>query len=127
MAQHNEFGKKGEDMAAVLLSESGYTILERNYRFQKAEIDIIALKAGILVIVEVKSRSSDVIINPKDAITAKKIKLLTLAANEYVIANDLDVEVRFDIVSILRDQENYEIAHIEDAFLPLLKQTICYK
>ena len=116
MAQHNEFGKKGEQMAAALLSENGYTILEKNYRFKKAEIDIIALKENILAVVEVKSRSSDVVINPKDAITAKKIKLLTLAANEYVIANDLDVEVRFDIISILKEKENYKTEHIEDAF-----------
>ena len=116
MARHNEFGKKGEDMAAALLSENGYIILERNYRFKKAEIDIVARKGDILAIVEVKSRSSDVIINPKDAIKAKKIKLLTLAANEYVIANDLDVEVRFDVVSIVKEKESYRIAHIEDAF-----------
>ncbi len=116
MAQHNEFGKKGEQMAVAFLEKSGYDILKRNYRFQKAEIDIIALKDTVLAIVEVKSRSSTMIIDPKDAITPKKIKLLTLAANEYVIKNELDVEVRFDIVSIIKEKGRYAIEHIKNAF-----------
>lgn len=116
MAQHNEFGKKGEQLAATFLSENGYTILERNYRFQKAEIDIIAIKEAVLAIVEVKSRSHTTLINPKDAITPKKIQRLTSAANAYVIENDLDVEVRFDIISILKEEKGRRITHIKDAF-----------
>ncbi|MEM9686939.1 MAG: YraN family protein [Bacteroidota bacterium] len=116
MAQHNEFGRKGEQLATAFLSENGYTILERNYRFQKAEIDIIAIKEGILAIVEVKSRGHAPVVNPQDAITKRKIQLLTSAANAYVIANDLDVEVRFDLILILKEKGEPHITHIEHAF-----------
>ena len=117
MATHNELGQKGEDMAAEYLQKSGYDILERNWRFKKAEVDIIAKKKGILVIIEVKTRSTSHFGNPQDFVNPKKIRLLVEAINEYVIANDLDVEVRFDIIAILKFQHTFEIDHIEDAFL----------
>lgn len=103
-------------MAAALLMKNGYTLLERNYRYGKAEIDLIALKGDTLSIVEVKSRSSDLILDPKEAVTARKIRRLTLAADAYVIANDLEVEVRFDIISIIKEKKGYRLEHIEDAF-----------
>ena len=117
MAFHNELGKKGEELAVVHLQQSGYKIIETNWRYLKAEIDIIAQKENILAIVEVKTRSSDVISTPEDAVNQKKIKLLVSATNEYVIQNDLDVEVRFDIIAILKKGNAYSIVHNEDAFL----------
>ena len=117
MAQHNELGKEGEQQAIQYLREKAYIILEKNYRFKKAEIDIIAQKGDVLVIVEVKTRSTDYFGNPEEFIDKKKIKLLVTAADHYVIDKDLDVEVRFDIVAILRKGSNYEIEHMEDAFL----------
>ena len=116
MATHNEFGKKGEQIAAGFLEKNGYTILARNYRFQKAELDIIAIKEAVLAIVEVKSRTNTTVIDPKEAVNPKKIKRITAAANEYIIANDLDVEARFDIITIVKQAKGYEIEHIEDAF-----------
>ena len=117
MATHNELGKKGEDLAVELLQKNSYSILERNWRFKKAEVDIIAQKKGILVIIEVKTRSTSHFGNPQDFVNPKKIRLLVEAINEYVIAHDLDVEVRFDIIAILKRQQTFEIDHIEDAFL----------
>jgi len=117
MATHNELGEKGEKLAAEFLIKNGYQILERNWRFKKAEVDIIAKKNEILAIVEVKTRSSNYFGNPQDFVNQKKIKLLVEAINEYVISKDLDLEVRFDIIAILKNNNNFEIEHLEDAFL----------
>jgi putative endonuclease len=116
MAQHNELGKLGEAMAVELLTKNGYGILETNWVFQKAEIDIIAQKGGTLAIVEVKTRSSTDFGLPQDFVNPRKIQLLVKAVNEYVIANNLDVEVRFDIIAISRKDNRFKMEHLEDAF-----------
>ena len=116
MAEHNELGKLGEELAVEFLQQNGYTILETNWVFQKAEIDIIAQKNSVLAVVEVKTRSSIEFGLPQDFVKPKKIQLLVKAVNEYVIANDLEVEVRFDIIAIYKEDKTYKIEHIEDAF-----------
>ena len=117
MAQHNELGKKGEQLAIDFLIENGYSILEKNYRFQKAEVDIIARKNAILAVVEVKTRSTNYFGNPQDFVNPKKIKLLLSAIDNYVIERDLDVEVRFDIIAIIHQKKDVKIEHLKDAFL----------
>ena len=117
MALHNELGKKGEALAEEHLLRNGFSIKAKNWRYQKAEIDIIAQKENVLAIVEVKTRSSIAIAAPEDAVNKKKINLLVTAANEYVTQHDLDVDVRFDIISILKKGGKYNINHIKDAFL----------
>lgn len=117
MAQHNELGKKGEQLAIDYLIKKGYTIRDKNWRFQKAEVDIIAQKDDILAVVEVKTRSTDYFGNPQDFVNPKKIKLLVTAINEYVISKDLDVEVRFDIIGIIKTKNETKIEHLKDAFL----------
>lgn len=116
MAEHNELGKIGEELAVDFLIEKGYEIVETNWTFQKAEVDIIAKKENVLAVVEVKTRSSVVFGSPQDFVKPKKIKLLVKAINEYVIANDLDMEVRFDIIAIHANGEKFEIEHLEEAF-----------
>jgi len=116
MASHNELGKKGEELAVAYLQENGYEILETNWAFQKAEVDIIAQKDKTLAIVEVKTRSSLDFGLPQDFVKPKKIQLLVKAVNEYVISNDLDVTVRFDIIAINKQENDFKIEHIEDAF-----------
>ena len=116
MAEHNELGKLGEELAVAFLQKNGYDILETNWTFQKAEIDIIAQKENILAIVEVKTRTSIEFGLPQDFVKPKKIQLLVKAVNEYVISNDLDVEIRFDIIAIYKEDKSYKIEHIEDAF-----------
>ena len=116
MAQHNELGKFGEELAVDFLQKNGYTILETNWTFQKAEIDIIAQKENTLAIVEVKTRSSIEFGLPQDFVKPKKIQLLVKAVNEYVTSNDLETDVRFDIVAIFKENGDYKIEHIEDAF-----------
>jgi len=116
MAQHNELGKKGEQLAVNFLIEKGYTIMERNYRFDKAEVDIIAQQKDTLAIIEVKTRSSADFGNPQDFVKPKQIQRLVKAVDEYVTVNELDVEVRFDIIAIVKNGSNYNIEHLENAF-----------
>ena len=116
MAEHNELGKLGEELAENFLIKNGYTILETNWIFQKAEIDIIAQKDNTLAIIEVKTRSSLDFGLPQDFVKPKKVQLLVKAVNEYVISRDLDVMVRFDIIAINKDGKEFNISHIEDAF-----------
>ena len=116
MAEHNELGKFGEELAVAFLQKNGYDILETNWTFQKAEIDIIAQKENVLAIVEVKTRSSIEFGLPQDFVKPKKIQLLVKAVNEYVVSNDLDAEIRFDIIAIYKEDKTYKIEHITDAF-----------
>lgn len=116
MAEHNELGKLGEEMAAEYLRKNGYAILQTNWVFQKVEIDIIAQKGDVLAIVEVKTRSTVDFGLPQDFVKPKKIGLLVKAVNEYIIQNDLDTEARFDIISIYKDKGEYVVEHLEDAF-----------
>ena len=116
MADHNDLGKLGEELAVEFLEKNGYSILETNWTFQKAEIDIIAKKENILAVVEVKTRSNIDFGLPQDFVKPKKIQLLVKAINEYVISNDLEVEVRFDIIALHREGKEFKIEHLEDAF-----------
>jgi putative endonuclease len=116
MAEHNDLGKLGEELAVEFLRKNGYEILETNWTFQKAEVDIIAKKENILAIIEVKTRSSLDFGLPQDFVKTKKIQLLVKAVNEYVISNDLDVEVRFDIIAVHKEGKSFAIEHLIDAF-----------
>lgn len=117
MAQHNELGKKGEQLAIDYLLEQGYHILEKNYRYLKAEVDIIAQKSNTLAVIEVKTRSTSYFGSPEEFVNPKKIKLLLSAIDYYVVEKDLDVEVRFDIISIIHQNNKASIEHLKDAFL----------
>ena len=116
MGKHNEFGKEGEQIAVDFLIKKGYQIKYRNYRFLKSEIDILAQKGKILAVVEVRARSNDQIISIADTITPKKINLLVAGADHYVTEAKLDVDVRFDIITILKNRKIFKIEHLEDAF-----------
>lgn len=116
MAQHNELGKKGEQLAVDFLLKNGYDIIERNYRFDKAEVDIIAQIKDTLAIVEVKTRSTTDFGNPQDFVKPKQIQRLVKAVDEYVRESNLDVEVRFDIIAIVKAGKTFNIEHLENAF-----------
>ena len=117
MAKHNKLGKDGELIAFMILQRDGYIILETNWRFQKAEIDIIATKQKKIISIEVKTRSSKYFGNPQDFVSSKKIKLMVFAMNEYVLMKNLEEEVRFDIVAVIKNRTSYDIKHFKDAFL----------
>ncbi|MCU7617527.1 YraN family protein [Chryseobacterium sp. PBS4-4] len=117
MADHNDLGKKAEGLAAEFLIKNGYKILIRNYRFQKAEIDIIAEKDNLIIITEVKARSTDAFMLPQEAVNKRKISLIVSAANHYLEEFNKNQEVRFDIISVLPDEKGkLIIEHIIDAF-----------
>lgn len=119
MSKHNDLGVKGEKIAQSYLKNNNYLILETNWRHGRAEIDIICKKEGILVFVEVKTRTSDYFGKPEEFVTKKKERLMFHAANEYMeLVNHL-WEIRFDIISILIDNSgNVDLNHFEDAFFP---------
>ena len=116
MAEHNEIGKQGEDVAVDYLLQNGYEIVERNYQSQKAEIDIIARKEDWLIVVEVKTRTSIDFGNPEDFVDKRKIKLLVKAIDNYVLESDVDLEIRFDIISVIKKDNLFTIEHLKDAF-----------
>jgi putative endonuclease len=114
---NQDFGKLGEDLAVNYLVTKGYQILERNWRSGHKEIDIIALDGDTLVAVEVKTRKSNTYGEPDIAVGVMKQRMLIWAADAYVRYKNLDVDVRFDIVSIVITDSGEHIEHIEDAFI----------
>lgn len=117
MAEHNDFGNLAEDLAADYLTQKNYKILVRNFRYQKAEIDIVTEFEDLIVVVEVKARSYDTLIEPQEAVTKKKIKSIVLCTDFFMRERNVDKEVRFDIITVLPDQSGkLQINHIEDAF-----------
>jgi len=117
MAEHNELGNLGEERAQAYLSEKGFQIRHCNWYFGKLELDIVAEKDGLLVIVEVKTRSTETFEHPEEAITSQKIRNIVNAANEYIFLNDWQGETRFDVISVIPHGQSFNIDHIEDAFL----------
>lgn len=121
MAEHNELGKLGEKLAKDYLVAKGYQILEQNWVCSHKEIDIIAMDGKELVIVEVRARRVQCLIDPEETVDKYKQRFLIWAAEAYIERNNLDVDVRFDIVAIVIDKNNeHRIEHIEDAFYPML-------
>ncbi|MRX47222.1 MULTISPECIES: YraN family protein [Pedobacter] len=118
MAQHNTLGKNGEQIAKDFLEQQGFEILDENWCFGKAEVDLIAFKHKTIIFIEVKTRTGSAFGQPEDFVDVKKQRLLTDAAEEYVYLMNHQGEIRFDIISILFDKnlEKYTLKHIEDAF-----------
>ncbi|MCJ7773910.1 MAG: YraN family protein [Desulfobacterales bacterium] len=121
MAESHNLGKKGEDVAADHLKKAGFKILFRNWKWGKHEIDIIAENNDFIVFVEVKTRTDDYQMHPVTAINKEKQKSIIYAADGYLQRYSLDKESRFDIITIIKKGEDYQIDHIEDAFYPTLR------
>lgn len=123
MAEHNDLGKWGENEAALYYEDRGYEILERDWKVGKRDIDLIALTEDkdTLVFVEVKTRQNNDLQEPEEAVDVKKMRNLAIAANAYVKLHGLDMDVRFDIISVIGKCSCVEsIECFEDAFNPLL-------
>lgn len=121
MARQQKIGQLGEDTACQYLVNAGFKILERNWRFSKAEIDIIAMDGKVLVFVEVKAKSYAFYGAPEESISAHKENLIIDAANQYMLQINHDWEIRFDIIAILFDKNlNASTTHYKDAFFPSL-------
>lgn len=111
-------GHWGEDMAEKFLKERGYRILDRNWRLGHRDLDLVAVDADELVIVEVKTRQSGDFLAPELAVNKTKIRNLRIAADAYIRQKQIDMPARFDIITITGSPEGYEVDHIERAFLP---------
>ncbi len=119
MTDKQEIGRRGEELAIRFLEEEQYEILETNWRFSRAEIDIIARKNEVLVFVEVKTRSSDTFGNPELAVTRHKEKQIADAAAAYMRSINHEWEIRFDIIAlIIHNEQEYQLEHFPDAFFP---------
>lgn len=119
MAEHNNLGRKGEELAKQHLENAGYEILDENWRFQKAEVDLIAYHHKTIIFVEVKTRTGNAFGEPEDFVDSAKQTLLVSAADEYIELMDFNGEARFDIIAILFDKQgNFRLNHIQDAFWP---------
>lgn len=120
MARHNHTGNWGENLACDSLVEQGWAVVERNWRLNHLEIDIIAMKDNVLVFAEVKTRT-DMDEDPLEAIDRRKILNMVRAADSYMKMHDLPHEARFDLFAVRGTPSEYSIEHIPDAFDPPLK------
>lgn len=118
MATSHQFGKEAEERAANFYRSLGFTICAQNYRYRKAEVDIIARKDDLLVVAEVKARSSLYFGSPESFVSKKKINLLVMAVDAYIQQRNLAVEVRFDIISCSRNKGDWQLKHLPNAFYP---------
>lgn len=117
MAEHNDFGNLAEDLAVEYLEKKNYRIIARNFRYQKAEIDIVAEFDDLIVVTEVKARSYNTLIEPQEAVTKKKIKSIVMCTDFFMQDRTIDKEVRFDIITVLPDEKGVlQLTHIQDAF-----------
>jgi putative endonuclease len=121
MAEHNETGKLGEEIAVEYFRKKDFKILEKNWRFGKLEIDIIAIDKETLVFIEVKTRSADYLVEPELSLTKKQQGFIIRAANAFIDTHSYDMEARFDIFSVVIHPEGREVKHIDDAFYPYAK------
>jgi len=117
-----EIGKDGEDIALKYLLKQGYKLLQRNWHFGKYEVDLIIENDEYLVFVEVKFRSSNYFGEPEIFVSDKQKHNLVKAANRYISRYGVEKEARFDIISIVMQNNKPSIKHIEDAFRPKLNQ-----
>ena len=114
MSKTIEIGKNGEEQAAEFLEKLGYQILALNWRVKHLEVDIVAQDGKELVIVEVKTRATDFFGTPESFVDKDKQRKLIKAAHEYIFQYNVDLEVRFDIISVITSTK--KVYHIKNAF-----------
>lgn len=105
-------------LASRYLAGEGFAILEYNWRSGHKEIDLIAKERDILVFIEVKTRRNENYGDVRDAVTPQKMKNIVAAAETYIKRHDIDLPIRFDIVTIVGNGDSHQIEHIRDAFYP---------
>ena len=121
MAKHNILGREGEDIAAKYLEQKGYAVLDRDWHCGHKDLDLVVTKDNTIVFVEVKTRTGNEWGDPQDFITDRKIRRIVNSADAYLRFNQVDMDVRFDVSSIVAEGREYKIEHIEQAFFPPLE------
>jgi putative endonuclease len=118
MAAHNELGKWGEDLAADYLERKGYTIIERDWKSGRRDLDIVAQDGNVIVFVEVKTRRNNLYGEPEESVDYHKLQNLQQAINHYLKFKHICQEVRFDIISVVGTiGTEPDIQHIQDVSL----------
>lgn len=120
IAHHQKLGKEGEAYALDYVKAMGYRVLHSNWYYGKKELDIVATKSNTLIVFEVKTRLSDYWEEPKEAVRLRKQRNIIEAADAYVHEYNIDLEVQFDVLSLLHNGKGFELEHIPDAFTPTL-------
>ena len=119
---NQEIGNIGENAAANLLIEKGYTILNRNYHAGHLEVDIIALKDDVVAFVEVKTRAVNDIVSPQESVNYRKQNYIANAANSYMQRFKRTEEARLDVIIVLHKNGTVvEVDHIENAYYPRIR------
>ncbi|MGZ3931728.1 MAG: YraN family protein [Bacteroidia bacterium] len=121
MAGTKNTGNWGEEQALDWLRRQGYIILATNWRYKQLEIDIIARDGGTMVFAEVKTRSGEAFGEPETAVSLKKQRFLISAANQYLTEHNINLEARFDVLSVTIVNNNPVVKHLPDAFYPIVK------
>ena len=117
MAEKNETGKQGEIVAKKYLEGKGYQVIEKNWRFHRYELDLIATNGDELIIVEVKTRSGNYLVAPEMAVDKGKIHRIVIASDAYARTKRIELPIRFDIICLIKKGASYSVeSHIEDAF-----------
>jgi len=114
----SELARRGETLAARHLEEQGLRILKRNWRFKHKEIDIIAENERFLVIAEVKTRSADYGVLPREMVPPRKQRFLIAAAEAFIKSHHIQKECRFDVVIVYLSDNSCQVEYIPDAFQP---------
>ena len=120
MSQSSDLGKRGEVIAADHLRKKGYTIIKQNFTWGRAEVDIIASQGNKMIFVEVKARESYYLSDPALMVPIQKQKQIIKAADAFMKKCNSELNVRFDIVTVITNQQFTKIVHIEDAFYPTI-------
>ena len=118
MAKHNILGRQGEDIAAEYLIQQGYTIQDRDWHCGHKDLDLVVTKDNVIAFVEVKTRTGTEWGDPQDFVNDRKIRSIVHSADAYLRFNQINMEVRFDIISVVLDEGEFKVEHIEQAFFP---------
>lgn len=117
MVDRRMIGRLGEDAAVEWLEDSGFLVRERNWRWGRYELDIVAERDGELHVVEVKCRADGGLTRPEESITEAKFAALRIAAGEYIERYGIDADVRFDLISVTHRNGEFRVEYIPDAML----------
>ena len=120
MATTREIGEEGEKLALSHVLKLGYIILDTNWHYGHLELDIVAQEADELVIIEVKARNGIRYEHPSEAVTKTKIKRIVEAAEAYIQKKDIELETRFDVITVIFIHQKFELEHFKDAFYPTM-------
>ena len=112
-----QVGREGEDFAAQYLLKMGWELIERNFRTREGEIDIIAREDNTLVFVEVKSNRQQRFGPPELRVDERKQRQIARTAEQYLYSRQIvDMDCRFDVITVDLAQQPPQIKHIENAF-----------